>query len=139
MNANGFEDRFISKLQCNLEIVKSRIKNKDNESWHSDVRKGTKLKTYVTFKNEFNVEPYILNPIQKCPHSVFVKLRCGILPLHIEKGWYTNTSLENRLFEFCETNVIEDEKHLICSCSFHNDLRNSFYSKINYTQPEFQS
>ncbi len=25
----------------------------------------TKLRTYITFKNEFNVEPYLLNPIQK--------------------------------------------------------------------------
>ncbi len=33
---------------------------------HSDVMDKTKLTTYVTFKNEFNVEPYLLNPIQKC-------------------------------------------------------------------------
>ncbi len=44
-----------------------------------------------------------------------------------------------RLSEFCEKNVIEDEKHFICSCSFYNDLRNSLYLKINYTEPEFQS
>ncbi len=49
MNANGFEDRFTSKFQCNLEIVKSRIKNKDIESWHSDVRRKTKLITYITY------------------------------------------------------------------------------------------
>ncbi len=55
MNAIGFEDKFIFKLQCNLEIVKSRILNKDIESWHPYVRKTTKLRTYVTFKNEFNV------------------------------------------------------------------------------------
>ncbi len=36
-------------------------------------------------------------------------------------------------------NVIEDEKHFICPSSFYNDLRNSLYLKINYTQPEFQS
>ncbi len=50
MNDNGFEDKFISKLQCNLEIVKNRIKNKDIESWHSDIRRKTKLRTYITFK-----------------------------------------------------------------------------------------
>ncbi len=66
MNADGFEDNFTSKLQCNFEIVKSKIKNKDIESWHSDVRKKIKLRTCVTFKTEFNVEPYLLNPIQKC-------------------------------------------------------------------------
>ncbi len=52
---------------------------------------------------------------------------------------YISTALENRLFEFYEKNVIEDEKHFICSCSFYNDLRNSLYFKINYTEPEFQS
>ncbi len=66
-------------------------------------------------------------------------LRCGILLLHIETGRYTNTALENRLSEFCGKNVIEDEKHFICSCSFYNDLRNSLCLKIKYTQKEFQS
>ncbi len=127
INANGFEDKFISKLQCNLEIIKSRIKNKDIESWHSVVKKKIKLKKHVTFKNEFNVEPYLLNPIQKCQSFVFAKLTCGILPLHIKTGQYTNTALQNWLCEFCEKHVIEDEKHFICSCLFYNDLRNSLY------------
>ncbi len=80
-----------------------------------------------------------MNPIQKYQCSVFAKLRCGILPVHIETGWYTNTALKNRLCEFYERNVIEYEKHFICSCSFYNDLGNSLSLKINYTQPEFQS
>ncbi len=116
-------DLLIVKLQCNLEIVKSRIKNKDIEWWYSNVRKKTKLRTYVTF----NVEQYLLNPIQKCQCYVFAKLRCGILPLHIKTGRYTSTALENHLCEFCDKNVTEDEKHFICSCSFYNDIsiRNS--------------
>ncbi len=39
MNATEFEDKYISKLQCNLEVVKSRTKYKDIESLYSDVRK----------------------------------------------------------------------------------------------------
>ncbi len=113
MNANELDDKFISKLQCNLEIGKSRIKNKVIESWYSDVRKKSKLRTYVIFKNECNVEPYLLNAIQKCQCSVFAKLRCGILPLNIGIGWYTNTTLENRLWEFCEINVLEDKKNTL--------------------------
>ncbi len=69
----------------------------------------------------------------------FAKLRCGIRPLLIETGRYTNTALENHLCEFCEKSVIEDENHFIGSCLFYNDLRNSLYLKINYTQPEFKS
>ncbi len=72
------------------------------------------------------MENYVLFDIfgQKPYDNMFAKLRCGILPLHIETGRYTNTELENRLCEFCEKNVIEDEKHFICSGSFYNDLRN---------------
>ncbi len=62
-----------------------------------------------------------------------LSLRCEIPPLHIEIDQYTNTTLENHLCEFCEKNVIEDENHFICSCSFYNDLRNSLYLKMNYT------
>ncbi len=87
------------------------------------------------------MENYVLFDIfgQKPYDNMFAKLRCGILPLHIETGRYTNTELENRLCEFCEKNVIEDEKHFICSGSFYNDLRNSLYLKIKCTQPDFQS
>ncbi len=70
---------------------------------------------------------------------VFAKLRCGILPLHIKTGQYTNTALKNRLCEFCGKNVVEREKHFICLCSLYNDFRNSLYLNINYTQPELQS
>ncbi len=80
----GFEGKCISKLQCNFDIIKSRSKYKDIESWHSDLRKQTKLRTYVTFKNEYNVEPYLLNPIQKWQCTFFAKLRCGIY-LYISK------------------------------------------------------
>ncbi len=66
MKCNGFDDKSVSKCQCNFEIVKRRIKNKDIESWYSDVRKETKLRSYDIFINEFNVESYLLNPIQKC-------------------------------------------------------------------------
>ncbi len=51
MNATGYEDNFISKLQCNLEVVKHRIKDKDIEPWYSYIRNKCKLRTYVTFKN----------------------------------------------------------------------------------------
>ncbi len=39
-------------------------------------RKSQKYKTYASFTNEFNFEPYLLNDIQKYPQSVFAKLRC---------------------------------------------------------------
>ncbi len=51
INATGYEDNFISKLQCNLEVVKNRIKDKDIESWYSYIRNKCKLRTYVPFKN----------------------------------------------------------------------------------------
>ncbi len=31
-----------------------------------------------------------------------LSLRCEILPLHIETGWYTKTALENHLCEYFE-------------------------------------
>ncbi len=68
-------------------------------------KEKTKRSIYVTFKNQCNVEPYLLNPIQKCQCSVFAKLRCGILPLHIETSQYTNTALENRQCEWLKKNI----------------------------------
>ena len=63
-----------------------------------------------------SVPPY-LKILDSYEHSLLAKLRLGTLPLAIETGRYTNTSVEHRLCKYCTLNVVEDEKHFILECT----------------------
>ncbi len=58
------------------------------------IQQKPKLRTYILFKDNVNIEPYILSCLPKYQRSVFAKLHYGILPLGIETGRYHNIELE---------------------------------------------
>ncbi len=62
MDATEFADKCISYVQCNHEVVKRQIKDKDIESLYSNVKTTTKLKTYITCKLKLMLS-HLLNPI----------------------------------------------------------------------------
>ena len=68
---------------------------------------------------------------------MFAQLRCGILPLKIETGRYTQIPAEFRLCTFCDCNAVEDEMHFLFDCSFYNDLRRECWLKFEVLSPNF--
>ncbi len=77
---------------------------------------GKIIITYVLFKGNFCVEPYLRVNMDRKYRSVLAKLRCGILPLEIETGRWKNVDAGNRLCELCHTDV-EDEYHFMFRCN----------------------
>ena len=48
-------------------------------------------------------------------------------PLEIETGQYTSTPRDEKLCEFCNFNIVEDEFHNILSCISYQMERSSYY------------
>ncbi len=48
----------------------------------------------------------------------------------MERGRFTQISLELSLCILCEEKSIEDEKHFLFECSYYNSIRNKHYSKF---------
>ena len=69
----------------------------------------------------------MLFQLRKC----YSNFRCGVAPLNIEIGRYSNTPIENRLCNICNENVIEDEKHFLMSCPVYDNLRSVLMDKAN--------
>ena len=90
-----------------------------------------KLRTYVTFKQNVQLEPYVTMNITKQERSLMAQFRCGILPLRVETGCYRNEPLQERYCVLCKSNSIEDEKHFIFQCKFYENNRISFFHCIN--------
>ncbi len=77
-------------------------------------RKPT-LRTYITFKKSYEVEPYALSFMNRKHRSYLAQYRYRILPLTIETGRWGNIPLEYRICKMCDSLVVEDEYHFIFS------------------------
>ena len=93
-----------------------------------------KLRTYVTFKTQFKVEPYVLSIMSRGHTSYLAQLRCGILPFHIETGRWNSTDVNDRV---CNNGQVEDEIHLIFHCNAYSDTRNELYHDVSRVFPTF--
>lgn len=116
---------------CDINEVKSKLFKYYEDEWKSKTRSLPKLRTYVTFKQNVQLEPYVTMNITKQERSLMARFRCGILPLRVETGRYQNEPLQERYCVLCKSNSIEDEKHFIFQCKFYENNRISFFHSIN--------
>ena len=72
---------------------------------------------------------------------ILAQFRSCNLPLAIETGRFTKPkrSLNERLCGFFEASVIEDETHLLISCSFYSDLRHELFQNASDVNTNFES
>ena len=112
----NFINRWISDL-CNTE---SRI-----------------LKTYASYKCDFNTESY-LEVISVPKYRIALsKLRSSSHNLEIERGRYVRPKriLDERVCMLCK--VVDDEIHFVTSCCINERQRLSLYQKLITVDPEF--
>ena len=57
--------------------------------------------------------------------AAFTKLRCGVLPLEIETGRYSNVKYDERLCKLCNKGKVENEEHFLLECELYEDLRSN--------------
>ncbi len=98
--------------------------------WSVNIARKAKLRTYVTFKDTYEVEPYALSFMNR-KHAC----RCGILPLEIETGRWQNKPVEERICKICESGEAENEFHFIFSCTLYNNIRATFLQNIGNIIP----
>ncbi len=100
------------------------------KQWLDEITKKPKLRTYVTVKNSYEVEPYALSFMNRKHRSYLAQYRCGILPLSIEAGRWGIIPLEHRICKMCYSLVVEDEFHFIFRCSLYDNIRDAFLQHV---------
>ena len=103
--------------------------------WLTKLAEKPKLRTYRTFKEEFGTEKYVEIYMPRAQRSLYAQFRCGILPLSIETGRYTNTSVEERVCTICSNGDVEDEFHFVLVCEAYREDRNLLFAKLNVEAP----
>ena len=124
------------------KAIKTNIRNAFIQTWKSNLQSLTtnsSLRTYRTYKNNFEPEPY-LSLINKPKYlTAFARFRAGSHTLEIERGRYNNprTPIEERLCVNCSH--IEDEKHFLTQCISYSNERSKLYEKIAKLYPVFMN
>jgi hypothetical protein len=124
--------------------VEKKIKSMYESQWHDKINRvsnngtqGNKLRTYSTFKENFDIENYLLLCSLKSERSAFSKLRISAHRLRIETGRHTRPKIDSdkRYCAHCNDLSVKDEKHFILICKLYTEERKIFLSKLKEKLP----
>ena len=121
---------------------KTKVRSRFVDQWTADMNDTNSypiLRTYRHIKVSFRTEPYICLVKDKRYRHAISRLRCSSHMLHIEKGRHTRpkTPLNERLCYSCH--CIEDELHLVTTCSINVVERKILFSKVADKYPGFDN
>ena len=112
-----------TKDQCNRQYFEYHFDN---------IKENSKLRTYITFKQNATIEPYLLlNNIPVLWRKVYSSIRLSCHDLEIERGRYIRPIVpaENRVCKLCKTEA-ETELHFVMACPEYTELRKSLFQKL---------
>ena len=112
-----------------------RIKDCTIQNYFSVLKTQSKMRTYIRYKHEFSMEPYIAKLHFKARQQIS-KLRLSDHNLEIERGRYHRPSLkpEDRTCMFCPQKI-EDEFHFLTECTAYSDERQNLVNSITRSFP----
>ena len=125
---------------CHPFFGKSPRYRKFVADWYlqiNDSDLNPKLRTYKNFKSSFHYEPYLKFMTNKNHMKALTRFRTSSHNLGIEKGRHCKPvlPLEQRICKFCQGSPLDDEKHMLLHCTFHNDGRKDMLSSISRHVP----
>ncbi len=88
-----------------------------------------KLRTYISFKEQYCTEDYVKLCISRKERSMLAQIKFGILILRIETVRFRGTALEEPV-KYVNSQSIEDEFHFILICNGLNKLRINLFNNI---------
>ena len=125
-------------MLIDYNIIKTRIMDTFYQSWSTDVHNSRRLETYCLFKNSFHFEPYLDYITDPKFRIALTRFRTSSHDLAIEKGRYLNIAREERICINCNTRLVENEFHFLCTCMKFTELRSKYIKRYYYTWPTLQ-
>ena len=109
--------------------------------WKETTQSQSKMECYLTLKREYTFAEYLSTVNDPKLRKTLTRYRLSEHSLAIEKGRHRQTPLprEDRLCTHCTQNVVETELHFLTTCPLYQDIRDSYFPQITYTQREFEN
>ena len=130
--------------RTHINEVMTQLSDQFIQEWSShlnggDKTTGNKLRTYKLFKNQFQLEYYLVCQLPTKHQIALTKFRVSCHNLAIETGRYHKPSslpVEQRLCPTCKE--IEDEIHLLCQCRRNAGLRRNLFRTVTQYHTQFE-
>ncbi len=136
-NSVGMGDKFNTLIKMNVNTFTMNIKANYDTKWKADLLSKPKLRTYIKFKDDYNVEDYVKFCNSRRKHSLLAPFRMGISLLAIETGRFKGINVCERYCKFCPNAKVEDELHMLCQCSLYCSIRSVMFNNVIKNVPEF--
>ncbi len=130
-------DVFDNMLMCDVDLFCKKNVELAETRWKFGVSIKPKLRTYVKFKDNLQVEEYVKFCNSRRKRSLIAQFRSGTLPLAIETGRFRGLKPEERMCEICKNGLVEDELHFLCVCSEYDVIRNRMYERVSEEYSDF--
>ena len=128
---------YLNKEVCDIDECTKSLTCTSERDCLSIIRIKPKLRSFKLFKTDCSVTDYVKGCLNRQDRSILAKFRCGILQLKIETGRFIGLKPEERICEFCDLQVTEDELHFLCVCDYYSDLRTTLYKNVADKFPIF--
>ncbi len=79
-------DIYENMEEVHFASAKTDLYEIEKSNWKNNILTITKLRTYCTFKENYETEPFVYNVHNRAHMSLLSRFRCGIVPLKIETG-----------------------------------------------------
>ena len=126
----------LSDITPHLKTFSSNCKNTITQLYvnfsRDSVGEHSKLRTYITFKNDFEMERYLhVEDIPNKMRRLFCSFRVSCHDLEIERGRYGRTPKlpEQRICKICNLQP-ETEEHFVLFCPGFMSFRRKMFEKI---------
>ena len=113
-----------------IDAVHRKLMLKEREEWKDAAEEMSKLSTYVVIKDFTEIGTLVKSNLPRNHRSLMARLLCGILPLEIEVGRFTDIKQELRFCKLCNGGVVEDEIHFLMTCTAMSEARERFIDPI---------
>ena len=134
LSVYGFYEVWMNQGTPNVKLFlhnfELRLKDCEKQSWRTEIASAPKLYYYCMYKNDFEIETYLLTNLPRKVKKQYSRFRLANHDLQVEKGRHENMIREERLCAFCIRNskskVIECEYHLCLECPLYEYVRKQF-------------
>ena len=104
-----YENLWLNRLHATQSITKGKG--------------GNKLRTYAQIKQNFTLEPYLMEVDNPLHRKALTQLRLSSHNLNIESMRHTTRDPNQRLCNLCNRNEIENEEHFLLTCPMYETYR----------------
>jgi hypothetical protein len=104
------------------KMIKRSLIDQFIQTWHTDIQKTNKGRTYFNFKRNTDFENYLTKLPLNLSLKIF-KFRTANHRFPVETGRWEGLPLEQRLCSKCNENTVGDEMHYLFKCQFYRSER----------------